>query len=174
MRARSLMASALMAPALLLTTVAAASAAPVQVGTISIGPELQTKLTKDYGVREAETLTSYARRTFERQLAGVEATAPTTVDIVILDATPNRPTFAQLSARPGLSLQSFGIGGAKFQATLRDGQQGAPRTVEYSWYENDIQDVLGATTWTDAERATRFFAGQVREVAALDTAARTN
>lgn len=143
----------------------AAFAAPVTVGAISFSPAFQKALADDYGSREGERLAAEVRKRLERDLAGVEAPAPTRVDVEIVDAKPNRPTMQQMTDTPGLSMASIGIGGASLRATLRDASGAEQRTVSYDWYENDIRDVMAASTWTDADRAIRWFSAQVKEAA---------
>ena len=75
-------------------------------------------------------------------------------------ATPNRPTFNELSAFPGLSMTSFGLGGAAVTGTVT-GSDGAQRPISYRWYETDIHQVLGYGTWTDADRAFDLLSSQL-------------
>jgi hypothetical protein len=132
--------------ALALTTTAGAQTGQVSV---TIGPELQAKASEKYGVREVERLADSLRRDVERALAkrgGGRA------ELVLVDAKPNRPTFKQMSDKPGLSFQSFGIGGATIEGRIvtADGRE-TPFT--YRWYESDIRNVMPTSTWGDAERA---------------------
>jgi len=154
--------------AVALAVCAAASAAPVSVGDVTFSPKFNKTLVEKYGQREGEALASDVRKSLSRELAGIDAPHAVRVDVVIVDAQPNRPTFKEMGDRPGLSLQSIAVGGAKLQATLRDPGGAALRTVEYSWYETDIRWEGAASTWTDASRAIRWFASQVKE-AAQDT-----
>lgn len=161
---------ALIAATVAIVCVNAAHAAPVRVGAVTYSPEFQEKLRKTYGEREGALLSEDIARALNRELAGLSVPTETIVDVEIVDAKPNRPTFKELSDRVGLSLQSVGIGGATLKATMRTAN-GASRTVDYSWYEHDIRDTVGSTTWTDANRAIRWFADQVAEVAAEPNAA---
>lgn len=151
--------------AIALASSAAAFAAPVTVGAIAFSPAFQKALADDYGPREGERLAADVRKRLERDLAGVDAPAPTRVDVEIVDAKPNRPTMQQMTDMPGLSMESISIGGASLRATLRDTSGAELRSVSYSWYESDIRDVMAANTWTDAYRAIRWFSAQVKEAA---------
>ena len=142
-----------------------AAAAPVTVGAITYSADFDKALKDKYGPREGDRLAADARRSLERALAGVDAPTATRIDVEIVDAKPNRPTMQQMTDMPGLSMESIAIGGASLRATLRDASGAELRTVSYSWYESDIRDAFGATTWTDANRAIRWFSAQVKEAA---------
>ncbi len=81
---------------------------------------------------------------------------------MLIDAKPNRPTFKQMADRPGLSMESFGIGGAEVK-----GEQvmpgGGKIMLGYSWYESDIRWSQAQATWSDAERAIDSFARRLAE-----------
>jgi hypothetical protein len=146
------LAAALAAPA---AVQANASAADV---TVSVGPALQKK-TKSYGAREVDQLRKDLERQVERAVAR-SASPVARVDVVLEDATPNRPTFNQLGRTTGLSMHSVGIGGARMSGTVHttDGRQ---LPFRYGWYETDIRNEIGATTWSDAYRAFGMLASRV-------------
>ncbi|MBL4871114.1 MAG: hypothetical protein JKX72_09185 [Robiginitomaculum sp.] len=113
-----------------------------------------------YDQRDLDRLTQRLKKKMESQFAkngiAMSDTSNTVLNIVITDARPNRPTFEQLK-QPGLSLRSFGIGGAKFEASMTSSGSDIG-TLTYAWYETDIIDASFATTWTDANRAIDRFA----------------
>ena len=123
----------------------AAVAAPTV--DVTIGPKLEKKADK-YGVREFDYLSRDLQRTFARapELDGA------TVKLTIAEATPNRPTFKQLGDTVGLSMQSIGIGGAKIEGTVTY-PDGRVTPVQYSYYDHDIREAVGSTTWSAAQRA---------------------
>jgi hypothetical protein len=123
----------------------AAVAAPTV--DVTIGPNLEKKADK-YGVREFDYLSRDLQRSFTRspELDGA------TVKLVISEATPNRPTFKQLGDTVGLSMQSIGIGGARIEGTVTY-PDGRVQPVRYSYYDHDIREAIGSTTWTAAQRA---------------------
>lgn len=138
----------------------ALAAAPASALTVEakVSPEFQTKLEKDYGVRETriltEALTSKVEATFARQ--GVRADR---VVVTIEDARPNRPTLRQISDTPGLDpIRSISIGGARVTGTAYDSGGTAIGTLEYDWYETDLSNVVAATTWSDARHSFDRFA----------------
>lgn len=135
--------------AALLASVAPALAAPVSV-SVTVGPELQKKFDKTYGVREAERLTVDLRESVEAALAKSGAHDGARIELVLTDVKPNRPTFKQMGDTPGLSMQSFGVGGAAIEGRIvaEDGQE---QPVRYSWYETDIRQAYGNWIWHDAE-----------------------
>lgn len=159
-------------PAFLATLLIAAGAAVVAQArplpavsqiNITIGPKLQAKA-DDYGPREFDYLKAALRNDVERELgkAGLAASGGATLDLVIEDAMPNRPTFEQMVDRPGLSFQSISIGGAEVSGVLT-ASDGGQTPLHYRWYESDIGNTLASSTWSDAERAfDRFARGLVK------------
>lgn len=156
---------ALSAAALLLSA-SAALAAPASV-TVSVGPELQKKFEKTYGVREIATLTADLQSSVEKALAENGAHEGARIELVLADVKPNRPTFKQMGDTPGLSMQSFGIGGASIKGRIVDAD-GSERPIDYSWYESDIRQSYANWTWHDAQWTFDRFARKLargREVA---------
>ena len=145
----------------LIAAMGALALLPVAAATevaVSYSEDFAEDLAEDYGEREGERLTEYITedlvRAFER--VGVE---PARVDITIINAKPNRPTFEQISKEPGLDpIRSISIGGMKLSGTAYDASGNVLASHEYGWFENDIRDVVGSATWTDANRASRRFA----------------
>ncbi len=139
----------------------AAVAAPTV--DVAIGPNLQKKADK-YGVREFDYLSRDLQSSFARapELDGA------TVKLTISEATPNRPTFKQLGDRIGLSMQSIGIGGARIEGTVTY-PDGRVQPVEYRYYDHDIRDAVGSTTWTAAQRAFDMAARKVARDGAVLT-----
>ncbi|MEM6947311.1 MAG: hypothetical protein AAF486_04405 [Pseudomonadota bacterium] len=139
-----------------------AAAADATTITVAFSEEFAEKLEDDYGLREGTRLTEEIIEDIERELdrSGVEATR---IDVMILDAKPNRPTFGQLRDTPGLDpIRSISLGGMSMEGTITH-SSGAESTVEYSYFENDIRQVVSAGTWWDANRASRRFAKRVAE-----------
>ncbi|MEO1660017.1 MAG: hypothetical protein AAFR51_03440 [Pseudomonadota bacterium] len=145
----------------LMAAIGALAFLPVAAATevaVSFSEDFAEDLADDYGEREGERLmediTEDLVQAFER--AGVE---PARVDVTIVNAKPNRPTMNQLSKEPGLDpIRSISIGGMKLTGTAYDASGNVLASQEYGWFENDIRDVIGSSTWTDANRASRRFA----------------
>lgn len=141
-------------------TALALLAAPMAMATeISVGfsEDFQEKLDDDYGVREGDYLAREVTEDVEAALAkaGVDVAR---VEITIVDAIPNKPTFKQLGDEPGLDYGlSQSIGGMKFTAVAygEDGTEAGH--LDYKWYETDIR-FAGLSTWHDARRASSRFA----------------
>jgi hypothetical protein len=144
------------AVAALLSSATAASAAPASV-RVMVGPELQKKAVEKYGVRDVDRLAAELRRDVERELRRTGAYDGAQVDLVLVDAKPNRPTFKQMADKPGLSFESFAIGGARIE-----GQAIAPgglvTPLKYAYYETDIAQTRGYSTWSDAQWTMNRFA----------------
>jgi hypothetical protein len=147
---------AILASGALLAAAGAASAAEVSV---SIGPELQ-KHSKAYGASEVEMLRKDLVKAVQRALTKKGAVDPQRVDLVLESATPNRPTFNELSASTSLSLSSLGVGGAAITGTVT-GVDGTTQPISYRWHETDFRQVRGYTTWTDAYRAFDWLASDI-------------
>lgn len=146
--------------AALLALAPIASAAEISIGYSS---EFQEKLVEDYGEREGEKLAEDVRKDLEHAFkkAGVD---PARVDVIIIDAKPNRPTMGQLSAKPGLDmLRSKSIGGMDLKGVAFDASGNAIAEVEYDWYESSIENVIASSVWSDANRASRNFAKRLAE-----------
>ena len=145
-----------LAAAALLSSATVASAAPASV-TVTIGPELQKKAVEKYGVRDVDRLATELRKDVERELTRTGAYDDARIELTLVDAVPNRPTFKQLSDKPGLSLESFGIGGAKIEGrAIAPG--GAVTPLKYSYYETDIRQTRAYSTWSDAQWTISRFA----------------
>lgn len=156
---------ALAAAAALLASGTAALAAPASV-SVTVGPELQRKAVKTYGVKDVNRLADNLRADVERELIKTGAYDGARVELILVDAKPNRPTFKQLGDKPGLSYQSFSIGGAKIegQITVADG---TVTPISYRWYQPDIRQTWYQSTWTDAEWTIDRFATKLGRGQAL-------
>jgi hypothetical protein len=145
--------------ALALAVPAATFAAPVSDIQVTLGPKLLAKAKdKNYGQRDLDYLTTDLKNAIQRSLkAKGELGRGRRLEVVIEDATPNRPTFGQMSANPSLSMRSVGVGGATVRGHL-GGQE-----ISYSYWATDIRDERGSATWTDAENAFDGFAHKVAD-----------
>ena len=146
-----------------LSAAAFAGAAHAQQGygpqiSVTPGALLQSKA-KNYGPRELDYLTKELQRDVARAVSH-SAAPPRRIDLVIEDAQPNRPTFAQLGRSIGLSLSSVGLGGAQISGTITEAD-GSVRPIRYQYYEDNLRDERGATTWTDAERVFDTVSSQI-------------
>ncbi|MEO8115137.1 MAG: hypothetical protein ABI655_12185 [Phenylobacterium sp.] len=139
----------LLAAAALLVSGSAALAAPASV-SVAIGPKLQAKAEKTYGVRDVRDLADRLQKEVARTLTRTGAYDGARLELVLADAVPNRPTFKQLSDTPGLSYQSFGVGGAAIEGRIV-AADGTVTPVSYSYYEPDIRYAAQNWTWHDAD-----------------------
>jgi hypothetical protein len=125
---------------------------------VTYSEDFAEELSDNYGEREGETLTEDIIEDLDRAFdkAGV---SPARVDVMIVDAKPNRPTFQQLSDKPGLDpIRSISLGGMELTGTAYDADGNVLAVQEYEWFENNLADVIGSATWSDANRASRRFA----------------
>lgn len=135
--------------AALLVSATTAVAAPASVD-VAVGPELQKKFEKTYGAREAELLTKDLREAVSTQLAKKAAYDGARVELVLTDVKPNRPTFKQMGDTPGLSFESFGVGGAAIKGRVL-AADGTESPIDYKWFETDIRQARTNWVWSDAE-----------------------
>lgn len=119
---------------------------------VSISPELQKKAERTYGVRDVNHLASELQTSVAKELARTGVLAGARVELTLVDAKPNRPTMKQMADKPGLSMWSFGLGGAEIQGEAV-APDGTVTPISYRWYEHDIRQARYSTTWSDANRA---------------------
>lgn len=137
---------------------------PVADVTVTVGPELREKA-DEYGVKEVERLAADLEADVEQALArqgrltGAQA-GGARLELVLVDAQPNRPTMEQMQDTPGLSMESLSIGGAEIEGRFVHAD-GTVTPVAYRWYDKDLTEALGASTWWTAQRAFDRFAEKV-------------
>lgn len=147
-----------------LSLAGAALAAPASVD-VTVGPKLQDKA-KDYGARDIDMLARELQSTVSHRLAKSTAYDGARIELTLVDAKPNRPTFEQMGRRLGLSMWSFGIGGAEI-AGRAIAPDGTVTPIGYSWYETDIRQSPYRTTWGDAQTVFQRFAYRLASGGAL-------
>lgn len=139
----------------------AARADPAGV-TVAIGADLQDQAEK-LGEREVREQADRLAEVVTRALDRRDALDGATVNLVLTDLKPNRPTFQQMADTPGLDgINSISIGGATIEGEIitADGQH---IPVRYDWYSLSITDVRGYSTWQDADRAYARLADNLAE-----------
>ena len=137
----------------------AALAAPASV-SVAIGPELQAKAAATLGQRDVNDLANELRTRVVKELAKTGAYDGQRIELELTDVQPNRPTFKQLSDKPGLSYESFGIGGARIEGSAI-APDGRVTPISYKYYESDIRDARRGGTWADAQWTIDRFAHQL-------------
>ena len=150
------MRAVLFSPLLLALAATPALAAPAEV-TVTIGPKLQKEAVEHLGVRELDRLADDLKRSVERELGRTGVLAGARIELTLVDARPNRPTFKQMADKPGLSFESFGLGGASIEGKAI-AVDGAVTPLKYQWYESDIRWARERVTWGDADTAFGQFA----------------
>ena len=129
--------------------------------SVALGAGLQAKAA-DYGARDLQDLKQDLNRAVSRALEwkGGGVLHPRTVDLIIEDARPSHPTFAQMGRNPSLSLQSLSLGGARVSGKVVD-RDGVAHPLSIGFYETDIRQEVATATWTDAQRAFDLVAGGI-------------
>jgi hypothetical protein len=148
-----------LATAALAASATAALAAPASVN-VSIGPELQAKAAATLGMRDVNDLAKDLRTRVVKELARTGAYDGQRIELELTDVQPNRPTFKQLADTPGLSYESFGIGGARIEGSAI-APDGRVTPISYKYYESDIRWARRGGTWADAEWTIDRFAHQL-------------
>jgi len=87
-----------------------------------------------------ERLESKLEASFAKEGLQVLDGAPVTLNVVLVDAKPNRPTFNQMSKSSSLSMQSFANGGAEITGEIIVSDGAEMGTLSYKYYENDIEN----------------------------------
>jgi hypothetical protein len=146
----------------------AQNAAAVTLTPVSFSPEFEVKLNEELGAREGEYLTGVVQESVQNELAreGVQlGSGGGTIEIVIVDADPNRPTMQQLRDTPGLDpIRSFSIGGASLRAVVRGANGEVLTEVEHSRYNHNIDEFAGLPTqWMEARSSIRGFARRLAD-----------
>ncbi len=152
-------------PVTVIISAAALSLAPFAAATtvdVSFSPELTEKFDDTYGQREAEYLTKKLTEDLTRAF-GDDAGMVERIAVVVEDAKPNRPTIKEMGDRIGLSLQSFSLGGAELSGKAFDASGREVASLNYDWYETQIEWAQYQTTWGDAHRAFSRFASRLAE-----------
>ena len=144
-----------------LAAVLAFSAAPAMAEpaliSVSLGPDLQDKA-EELGPREVQEQADRLAELVGRALAREGDLDGAWIELVLTDLRPNRPTFQQMSDRPGLDgHRSRSIGGATIEGRITTAD-GRTLPVQYDWYSSSLADVRGINTWADADRAYRRLA----------------
>lgn len=142
---------------------AAHAAAPHAVAqvSVSIGPELQKKA-NTYGQRDIDDLAKELKDDVVQALQRKGGLTPAggELRLVLADAVPSHPTFKQLGDRPGLSMRSVSLGGARIEGTLVR-PDGTTEPVKFDWRETELWISHTQSTWGDADRAFELFADRV-------------
>lgn len=129
------------------------AAAPSSKPNVSVtaGQALQMKAA-DYGQSAVNELTKDLASTVGTALTHSHRATPLEVKLVLEDATPTRPTAAQLGHNPGLSERSIGLGGAWIDGYVLTADN-TRIPISYSFYETDLRNELAPAMWSDASRA---------------------
>lgn len=132
--------------------------------TIQFSEKFSEKLTDELGEREGETLKKYLTKDLTQSF-GASLETYGDIKVTIIDAKANRPTFKELGDTPGLSMSSFGIGGASLKGEVYSVDGELLATTEFKDYETDIRYARGQATWSDAKRTFDRFARKLAKAA---------
>lgn len=131
--------------------------------TVTFSEDFATELQDEYGEREGKILTKRIEKDLLRAFEK-EGVSPERVDVTIVDAKPNRPTFEQMSANLGLDgFRSISLGGMKLEGTAFGADDAVLATQSYKFFESDIRLAIGSGVWTDARRASKGFAKRLAD-----------
>jgi hypothetical protein len=147
----------LLISACMLALVPAAYAGDV---TVTFSEEFAEKLEKELGEREGVKLSEMIVKDVTDAFAG-DLDQIGAINVTIVDARANRPTFKELGDTPGLSMQSFSVGGASLTGDVLDAEGNVVSSLSYKYFENDIRFAQGRATWSDARRSFDRFADKL-------------
>ena len=132
---------------------AVAGVAQAQTVNVEIGGELR-RHGLELGQRDIREQADRLGEVVHRALVRRGGFEGATVNLVLLDVRPNRPTFQQLADKPGLDYhRSVSIGGAEIEGEIIMPDGTVKPLPRWDWYSHSISEVMGFTTWQDAERA---------------------
>ena len=155
-----------------------AQAQSVSLTPVSFAPEFQVRIDNEIGADQGAILRARVENAISAALtrrgASISAGAPVTIEVDVVNATPNRVTVAGLRSNylldPGRTVQ---LGGAELHAVLRSSDRAALAEVVYSYYDHDFTDLVGPPAmWTSAGRSISQFAERVADAYVAQTGAR--
>lgn len=126
---------------------------PIEI-SISYSDKLEKEFVENYGIREKKSIEETIRKELSDEL-GADITR---AEVTVIDVKPNRPTFEQMGNKPGLSMQSFSIGGAELSGKTFDRDGKVISVVNYEYTSPSIFDARMNHTWNDADYAIYRFA----------------
>lgn len=143
---------AFIAPLAAALAVAGGAAAQPSSVVVTVSPDFASDAAK-LGQRDVDQQVSDLTRTVQRVLTERHALDGATINLTIMDLKPNRPTMQQVSDKPGLDpMRSISVGGATIEGTVTTAA-GEVMPVRYDYYSSTLRDVVGVSTWWDAQRA---------------------
>lgn len=124
-----------------------------------------------YGTNELEKLQRILKKRVSKSLdkAGINVSdeAQATLKLTLVDVAPSRPTLSQRAKDTRLSFNSISLGGAKILAVMVDANGNEIGEASYAYYEQDIEEALTNSIWSDTRIAFNNFArhlsGSVKE-----------
>ncbi len=143
---------AFIAPLALAAVLSGPATAQTPQVTVTVGGDL-IEDARTLGQRDVDRQIERLTQVVERTLNQRGALDGARVHLVLTELKPNRPTFEQVRATPGLSaFDSISTGGAAIEGEVvtADGQR---LPVRYSRFSSSIAEVRGFGTWQDADRA---------------------
>lgn len=148
------------APLMAVLALAGSAMAQPSSVVVSISPDFAAEAAK-LGQRDIDQQIAELTQTIERTLTERNALEGAQINLTIKDLKPNRPTMQQVSEKPGLDpMRSISIGGANIEGTVTTAS-GEVHPVKYDYYSSSLRDVVGVTTWYDAQRAYRGLASNL-------------
>lgn len=124
---------------------------------INFDPKLEKEFAKNYGEREKSVIADIIKDELQRKFGNSDYR----YEIKINNAMPNRPTLFQMGEKPGLSYQSFSVGGADISGSVFDAGGNLIAQTQYDYQSPNIYDTQYYWTWHDAEWAVERFVNKL-------------
>ncbi len=138
----------------------------ISVGRISFSEAMMLKA-NTIGHAELRRLSTYLREDLERALMRTNwhgmAVEETQLDVIIVDAMPNRPTIEQINTRDDVHYTTRWPGGAELEAQLVDGDGRVLARFSHSWMNEEMDDAASYGIWTDTRQTFDRFANSIAD-----------
>jgi hypothetical protein len=138
----------------------------IEVGHIGFSVGLRSRA-DELGMEELTRLATYLREDLERALVqsnwlGVSVNE-ISLNVVIVDAVPNRPTMAQINRVETTHYGTTTAGGASLRASLIRGDNEVIAEFSYAWVNPSLDESANYGIWTDARQTFSRFSTSVAD-----------
>jgi hypothetical protein len=138
----------------------------IEIGQISFSPGLRSRA-DELGMEELTRLATYLREDLERALIQSdwlgESVNEIALNVVIVDAVPNRPTMAQINRFETAHYGTTTAGGATIRASLIRDDHEVVAEFSYAWENPSLDESANYGIWTDARQTFSRFSTSIAD-----------